>query len=242
MTGSIALVIGPMFAGKTTELMRRVKREVFAKKRCCIVKYSHDNRYDADNVATHDDQVLTATFSISKLAELEKKWKDYDVVAIDEGQFFPDLLPFCCNAADVGKHVIVCALDGDFLRKPFGSVCDLIPHCEEVMKITAICMNCHEKDACFTMRTVSSTEQELIGGANAYAAVCRDCYSNREPVTPRRVQRYQDMVRDVKALVTGETLDAAMVEMEAPATKKARSESPPDNKAAMKKNNEIIKA
>jgi thymidine kinase len=227
MAGGITLIVGPMFAGKTTELMRRIKREVFAKKQCCIIKYARDTRYNAVNMATHDELVLTATFAISKLEELGNKWMKYDVIAIDEGQFFGDLFAFATMAADLhGKQVIISALDGDFQRKPFGAVCELIPHCEEVHKLHAVCMNCHEKDACFTMRVVAGDQVELIGSEDMYRAVCRTCYVKHEPPTPRRVQAYAAMVKNVKKLVHG---DAPEVD-ETPASKKHRSESPDDNK------------
>lgn len=176
-TGSIHLILGPMFAGKTTELMRRVRRFVYAQLNCCIIKYARDSRYSEHCVASHDKQLLKATISVSKLEALGDEWRQYDCIAIDEGQFFPDLAKFCNRAADSGKIVVVSALDGDYLRQPFGDIVHLIPCCESLQKLTAVCMMCHERDAHFTRRTVVSEQHELIGGAESYLAVCRKCYS-----------------------------------------------------------------
>lgn len=99
----------------------------------------------------------------------------YDVIAIDEGQFFPDVVEYSEEAANKGHVVIIAALDGDFRRKPFGRVLELIPMAERVDKLTAVCMTCFT-DAAFTKRTVAATQIELIGGAEAYKPVCRACF------------------------------------------------------------------
>src|SRR5690348_9043635 len=87
---------------------------------------------------------------------------------------FPDLVEFCEKMADMGKTVIVAALDGTFQRKPFGNVLNLVPLAESVCKLNAVCMLC-QKDAAFTKRTVQDTALEVIGGADKYVAVCRAC-------------------------------------------------------------------
>jgi thymidine kinase len=99
----------------------------------------------------------------------------YDVVGIDEGQFFPDLLHFVELWANLGKIVIVAALDGTFQRKPFGNVLSLVPLAESVTKLNSVCMMCYA-DAPFTRRLTSETEVEVIGGADKYIAVCRACF------------------------------------------------------------------
>jgi thymidine kinase len=102
---------------------------------------------------------------------------DYDVIGVDEGQFFPDLVDFCESAANAGKVVIVSALDGTFQRKPFGTVCDLIPLCESVVKLNAVCMQCSH-DGAFSKRITNDTATEVIGGSDMYIAACRRCYMN----------------------------------------------------------------
>jgi thymidine kinase len=228
--GSIVLICGPMFAGKTTELMRRVKRELFAQRKCCVVKYAKDSRYSEKNVATHDNQQLTATVSFESLSQFGDTWKDYDVIAIDEGQFFPDVIEFATAAADAGTKVIISALDGDFQRKPFGRIAELIPHCDQLIKVTAVCMKCQCREAPFTKRIVSSKKQELIGGAEMYAAVCRRCYIDPEPPTPGKVMRYNRTRDHVAGKIPLESaLQAGLVEsdMASPTVKRNRSELPP---------------
>jgi len=199
--GSISLIIGPMFAGKTTELMRQVKRLVYARFTCCVIKYARDARYHADHVVAHDQQHLKATVSLAVLSDFGEEWRNYDAIAIDEGQFFPDLADWCNSCADAGKHVVVSALDGDYLRRPFGDIAKLIPFCENVTKVKAICMLCHQRDASFTRRTVASDQQELIGGSEAYIATCRECYGQPQAtLTPNKAAFYQQAVRTIEAL------------------------------------------
>lgn len=173
---SIQLIVGPMFSGKTTELMRRVKRHEAAQRRCVIIKHCADTRYSKNCVATHDRQTLAA-WSCAKLNDVAHEVLRYDVVGVDEGQFFPDLISFCEFLANQNKIVIVAALDGTFQRKPFGQVLELIPMAEKVEKLNSICMHCCA-DAAFTKRITSDTPTvEIdIGGADKYAAVCRKCF------------------------------------------------------------------
>jgi len=172
--GQIQVIFGPMFSGKTTELLRRIKRYQIANHSCMVVKYEKDNRYDADGVATHDRQTLRAS-ACSVLADIKRKAEDYSVIGIDEGQFFPDIVEFSEEMAGQGKIVIVAALDGTFQRKAFGPVLNLVPLAESVVKLNAVCMHCY-KDAAFTKRLGAEKKVEVIGGADKYMAVCRDCF------------------------------------------------------------------
>lgn len=185
MHGELQIILGPMFSGKTTELFRRVKRYTIAEKRCLVIKYIRDTRYSVEEAATHDKQTYAAV-SASKLWDQIHVLPDYDVIGIDEGQFFPDLVEFCEHAANEGKIVIVAALDGTFQRKPFGSVLQLIPLAENITKLTAVCMVCFQ-DAHFTKRLGCETEVEVIGGADKYIAVCRKCFhsADNQPILPR---------------------------------------------------------
>lgn len=174
------MIIGPMFSGKSTELLRRVRRYRHASYNCLVVKYRADTRYSVENLATHDEQ-MTAAVPCSRLDEVEKDLHKFDVVAVDEGQFFPDLLHFCETAAIAGKVVIVAALDATFERKPFGDVCNLVARAEGILKLSAVCKFCHA-DAAFTRRLGADTAVELIGGSEMYVPVCRPCFS--VPIAP----------------------------------------------------------
>ena len=163
-----------MFSGKSTELIRRLKRLQIANYQCLIVKYANDTRYDQESIATHDRQTLKAV-SVAKLNDLKVNLDDFDVIGIDEGQFFPDILEFSETMANAGKSVIVAALDGTFQRKPFESVLQLVPLAEHVVKLNAVCMVCFGEGS-YTKRTSTDQEVEVIGGADKYMAVCRSCY------------------------------------------------------------------
>lgn len=177
--GQIQLIIGPMFSGKTTELMRRMKRYQIANHRCLIVKYAGDSRYDVENnVCTHDMQAMSAV-KCTSLQSVAARKDEFRVIGIDEGQFFPDIVEFAEHMASSGKVVIVAALDGTYQRKGFPSILQLVPLSESVIKLTAVCMKCYA-EASYTKRRGSETEVEVIGGADKYMAVCRACYYKKE--------------------------------------------------------------
>eukprot|EP00943_MAST-04B_sp_MAST-4B-sp1_P003246 g3246.t1 len=176
-SGRIDLIIGPMFSGKSTELLRRVRRYKYAGKNCLVLKYAKDKRYSENTVVTHDLTNSLPALNVSKLNEVSlDENKPYDVIGIDEGQFFPDLYEFTEKAANLGMVVILAALDGDFQRKPFGRICELVPKAESVTKLSAVCTSCKNNSASFTQRTTSDTAQEVIGGAEMYRPVCRKCF------------------------------------------------------------------
>ncbi|CAK4076790.1 unnamed protein product [Aphanomyces euteiches] len=176
LQGELQLIIGPMFSGKSTELIRRMRRYQHAQLKCLVVKSQIDDRYTNEAlVSTHDRQMMKAN-PLRTLAEMGEEYLNYDVIGIDEGQFFSDLNTFCDQAANSGKIVIVAALDGTFERKPFQHVCNLIPQAESVTKLSAVCAICGS-DAAFTRRLVSSTAVELVGGSESYQPVCRNCFT-----------------------------------------------------------------
>jgi thymidine kinase len=162
-----------MFSGKSTELLRRMRRYACAQYNCVVIKYKQDIRYSDEQMATHDRQTMPA-FPCMKLAELPDP-ESYDCIGIDEGQFFPDLVSFCEEMANLGKVLVVAALDGTFQRKSFNSVLDLIPLAEDVIKLSAVCMTCH-RPAAFSKRIVNDSAVEVIGGADKYISVCRACF------------------------------------------------------------------
>uniref|UniRef100_F1KVS7 Thymidine kinase, cytosolic n=1 Tax=Ascaris suum TaxID=6253 RepID=F1KVS7_ASCSU len=173
-SGHIQLIFGPMFSGKTTEMLRRLNRYKLANRTCRIVKYRNDTRYALDHVATHDLQMQEAISAV-KVADVMDELSEAHVVAIDEGQFFDDIAECSENLANQGKIVIVSALDGDFNRKRFKNVLDMCPFSEDIIKLNAVCTGCGE-DASFTKRLTSNTALELIGGRDVYTAMCRQCY------------------------------------------------------------------
>ncbi|KAI6180227.1 Thymidine kinase, cytosolic [Aphelenchoides besseyi] len=172
--GSINLIVGPMFSGKTTELLRQCRRHTLAKRSVVIVKYKKDTRYDDVMICTHDSLKMDGLRAI-RLGDVWEKLMNSDVIGIDEGQFFEDVVEGAETLANCGKMVIVAALDGDYKRKQFESIAKLVPLAEKVEKITAVCQFCGHS-ASFTLRTIASNVREVIGGAEMYQAVCRYCY------------------------------------------------------------------
>ncbi|XP_040891688.1 thymidine kinase, cytosolic isoform X2 [Toxotes jaculatrix] len=186
--GQIQVIFGPMFSGKSTELMRRVRRFQIAQYNCLVVKYAKDTRYSDTGMATHDKNTMEAV-PANRLEDVRSLALKVCVIGIDEGQFFPDTVEFCEEMANLGKTVIVAALDGTFQRKPFGNILNLVPLAESVVKLHAVCMQCY-KEAAYTKRIGAEKEVEVIGGADKYQAVCRKCYgglmADKENTAPFR--------------------------------------------------------
>lgn len=187
---SITLIIGPMFSGKTSELIRLVDRKRIANKRCLILKHSQDTRFnhndnDLSHVTTHseiryhkcdvvqvtDEEHAAIIDLIAGIVEHNK----YDVVAIEEGHFFPEINEYCLYLANNGIEVIVSALDGSFKQELFTNIGKLIANSESVIKLTAVCMRCNNADASFNIRTNDSEQEILVGGIDMYQSVCRKC-------------------------------------------------------------------
>jgi len=176
-TGQIQVIFGPMFSGKTTELIRRLKRYEVANHKCLIIKYANDLRYENEcglGVATHDhlSRSAVAATELSTVTHLAERCS---VIGIDEGQFFADIVEFSEAMANAGKVVVVAALDGTYQRSGFGNILNLVPLAEHVVKLTAVCMRCYG-EAAYTQRLGSETAVEVIGGTEKYMAVCRECY------------------------------------------------------------------
>ncbi|BBH00650.1 Pentatricopeptide repeat superfamily protein [Prunus dulcis] len=150
------------------------------KRNVAIIKSSKDTRYGLDSIVTHDG-VKMPCWALTHLSAFKQKlshdaYDQLDVIGIDEAQFFDDLYDFCSEAADHdGKKVIVAGLDGDYLRRSFGSVLDIIPLADSVTKLTSRCELCGNR-AFFTLRKTEEMQTELIGGAEVYMPVCRQHY------------------------------------------------------------------
>ena len=183
--GSVHLILGPMFAGKTTRLLERVKQlEESVSANVLLLKSDKDTRYAKDKVVTHDGRgrecfpVKSLELEVVVKTVGERKWNECDVVAVDEAQFLTNLYEFCRVAADEhNKIVLVAGLNGDFKRETFGEVQETLPLCDSVTKLTAKC-KCG-RPALFSKRIVNVGDgQELVGGADKYLPACRRCFLN----------------------------------------------------------------
>lgn len=173
--GSIEVICGSMFSGKTEELIRRIKRAQFAKQHVVIVKPAVDVRYSKNDVVSHDKNVIPS-IPLTDIHRLPEVAKGMDVVGIDEAQFFPDDLVDVAQAlANNGVRVIVAGLDMDFLGKPFGPIPMLLAVAEDVTKLQAICVRCGGL-AYVSHRLVPDEKQVLLGATDSYEPLCRKCY------------------------------------------------------------------
>lgn len=167
-----------MYSGKSTELIRRVNRFKSIGKKVLVVNHSIDNRYtEKEVVVSHSGSAIESikTDSIQNIDVGE-----YDVIAIDEGQFFEDLYTRVLFWTDnQQKTVVIAGLSGDYERKPMGDLLSLIPHCDDLSFTRAYCSSCRNgTSATFTKRLTDDTKQVVVGTTDMYSAVCRSCYLN----------------------------------------------------------------
>jgi thymidine kinase len=190
--GSLTVVCGSMFAGKSEELIRLARRALYAKKKVQVFKPAIDNRYDETMVVTHMG-VKHEAIPVRSVRELvESIESDTQVICIEEAQFFDvSLVKHCVKWADEGRQVICAGLDQDFRREPFGPMAALLCSADEVIKLRAICMNCGAP-ASHTYRQIDGKPAHwddpivLIGATEAYEARCRNCF---EILTGKPVKR-----------------------------------------------------
>ena len=173
--GWIEVVCGSMFSGKTEELIRRLNRARIAKQKVEIFKPAIDTRYDEDDVVSHDSNTVSST-AVENASQILFYADEFDVVAIDEAQFFGnDLVGVCNELAAKGKRVIVAGLDMDYLGKPFGPIPELMASAEYVTKVHAICMKCGSL-ASYSHRTVKNDNLVVLGETDSYEPLCRACF------------------------------------------------------------------
>lgn len=174
--GTIEVITGSMFSGKTEELIRRLRRAQYAGLKVEIFKPSIDKRYSEIRVVSHDDKSIVST-PVDNASAILLLTGLVDVVAIDEAQFFDASIVEVCNKlADDGVRVIVAGLDMDFQGKPFGPMPALLAIAEHITKVHAICMRCGNL-AQFSFRKSDEDSVVLLGEKNLYEPLCRDCYN-----------------------------------------------------------------
>lgn len=173
--GSIEVICGSMFSGKTEELLRRLKRAKIAKQKIEIFKPAIDTRYSEVEVISHDKNSIHSTV-VEHSSNILLLASNVEVVGIDEAQFFDmGLVDICQKLADQGIRVIVAGLDMDFKRNPFGPIPNLCTIADDVKKVHAICVECGRL-ANYSYRMVSNDKQVMLGELEEYKPLCRTCY------------------------------------------------------------------
>ena len=174
--GWVEVIAGSMFSGKTEEWMRRMRRAKIAKQKIMIFKPKVDTRYSENKIVSHDANTIDST-PVSKAEEILYSAEKYEVIGIDEAQFFSNILVEVCNRlADKGIRVIVAGLDMDFKGKPFGAIPGLLAIAEYVTKVHAICMKCGHL-AQYSHRLSDDDKLFLLGEKDIYEPLCRKCYN-----------------------------------------------------------------
>jgi len=193
-TGYLEIILGPMYSSKSTRLVEIYKQCKFCNIPVTIINHTIDKRYHDTMLSTHD-KIMVPCIQANKLSEI---WlnngidnpavdndsytllQNSDVILINEGQFFSDLYEVVIDMLNKNKKVYICGLDGDFERKKFGSILDLIPLCDKVTKLTSLCSLCKDgTPGIFSMRLTNEREQTVVGSDN-YIPVCRKCYNNKK--------------------------------------------------------------
>ena len=192
----LEIILGSMYSGKTSRLVEIYKQCEFCSIPVAVINHSIDDRYDNEMLSTHD-KVKIPCIKTEKLFDI---WADYislednqniprvndkfklgtsEVILINEGQFFSDLEEFVRVLLKNGKKIYVCGLDGDFERKKFGQILDLIPLCDKVTKLTSLCSICKNGTSGIFSKRITLEKAQTVVGSDNYIPVCRNCYDNK---------------------------------------------------------------
>lgn len=175
-SGWIEIIVGSMFSGKTEELLRRLKRAKIANQKIEIFKPKIDTRYSDEDIVSHDANSIHST-PVDSSENLLLLAQGYDVIGIDEAQFFGENLVRVCNElANRGLRIIIAGLDMDYLGKPFGPIPELMATAEYVTKVHAICVKCNGL-AQFSHRVVKNEKLVMLGEKDEYEPLCRKCFN-----------------------------------------------------------------
>ena len=187
----LELFIGPMFSGKTSKLVEIYKQCIFCNIPVAVINHSIDKRYDDTLLSTHDKVMIPCiqttllkdiwrydVFDTTELQHLSDSCRlvNAEVILINEGQFFEDLYPAINHMLLHNKKIYIGGLDGDFERKKFGQILDLIPLCDKVTKMTSLCSLCKDGTAGIFSKRISLEKEQTVVGSSNYIPVCRSCF------------------------------------------------------------------
>src|SRR5713226_1071455 len=183
--GWIEVICGPMFSGKSEELIRRLRRATIARKRVQVFKPAIDIRYSSDEIVSHGDLRMKSEVLEDSKDMLRRIDSRTEVVGVDEANFMgPDLIEIAGALADGGKQVIIAGLDTDYMGRPFSPIPELLALAESITKTLAICVQCGNPGK-HTQRLVESNDLIVVGAADMYEARCRRCF---EPGIPKQTE------------------------------------------------------
>jgi thymidine kinase len=179
----LELFVGCMYAGKTGKLVDIYRQGLFCNLKIMVINYAGDKRYSQTELSTHD-KIMIPCIQTETLTHLyidhKQEIEEADVILINEGQFFSDLYSWVSHLIDNSeKRIYICGLDGDFERRKFGQMLDLIPLCDKITKLTALCSICKNgTPAIHSFRCTNEKGQKVIGNDN-YIPLCRKCYKSK---------------------------------------------------------------
>lgn len=176
--GYLKVILGPMFSGKTTELVRIYNKYTGCNIPCTVINHSNDKRYDSSKMSTHSKIMIDSVNCKNLISAIKPILTNIQVFIINEGQFFEDLYEAMILLLKNEKTIYVCGLDGDFKRNKFGKILDIIPLADDIIKLKGICSICRKNESIFTHRTVKNDNQVLIGEKDMYMSLCRKCYNH----------------------------------------------------------------
>lgn len=188
---SLDIILGPMFAGKSSYILSVVSRYSAIGTPVLVIKHSNDMRYAQSdgNIVTHDQRHATCV-SVDTLDtnDLRERIRSYQVVIVDEAQFFAGLVPFVEYVVEhLGKNLYLVGLDGDIRRRPFGEILQCIPLADRILRLTSFCHSCaNGTPGLFSYRSQGAQDQQvLVGGHDIYESLCRACFVRRNANDPR---------------------------------------------------------
>lgn len=176
---SLELIIGCMFSGKTSEIIKLVNRLSVIEKKVLLINSKLDERYDTNKICSHNNNKLDC-ICVNKLNEISiDKYNECEYIIVDEGQFFEDLFDFVNKSINIdNKHVIVVGLNGDSNRLNFGDINLLYPQADKINLLTAMCIMCKNgTPGIFSKKITNNLNQTDIGSTDKYIPVCRKCYN-----------------------------------------------------------------
>jgi thymidine kinase len=170
--GELHLIIGCMYSGKSTELLRIINNYRILEEPVLAISHSMDTRYGSNGIISHDNKSYPCTHV--RLLNDIPDISHHKIIIIEEAQFFTDLIVFVKNALEHNKIIYVAGLDGDYKQKEFGDILKLIPLCDSIKKLSALCMICKDgTPANYTKRIIENNSQTLVGSIDTYIPTCR---------------------------------------------------------------------